>query len=74
LGVLKVHISGVSERDKSPKIIKVLFTTAGNCAPLNKLGIKDLKIAKASTKNAKQSPGKFQPGMTELLLFNRVRQ
>jgi hypothetical protein len=73
LGVLNAHISRVSEQDKSPKLFKVLFTTAGNCAALNKLGNKDLKIVKASVKSAKQSPGKFQPGMTELLLFNRER-
>jgi hypothetical protein len=73
LCVLNAHISRVSEHDKNRKIFKVLFTTAGNCASLNKLGNKDLKIVKASVKSAKQSPGKFQPGMTELLLFNRVR-
>lgn len=72
LGVLNAHLSRVREHDKSPKIFKVLFTTAGNCASLNRLGNKDLKIVKASAKSAKQSPGKLQPGMTELLLFNRI--
>jgi hypothetical protein len=73
LGVLNAHIFKVSEHDKSPKVFKVLFTTAGNCASLNRLGNKDLKIVKASAKSARQSPGKFQPGKTELLLFNRMR-
>lgn len=73
LGVLNAHISRVSEQDKSPKIFKVLFTTTRNCAALNRLGNKDLKIVKASAKTAKQIPGKFQPGMTELLVFNRER-
>jgi hypothetical protein len=74
LSVLSAHISRLSEHDKSPKVFKVLFTTAGNCASLNRLGNKGLKIVKASAKSSKQSPGKFQPGMTELLLFNKVRQ
>jgi len=72
LSVLKALISRVGEHDKSPKIFKVLFTTAGNCASLNRLGNKDLKIVKASVKSAKKSPGRLQPGMTELMLFNRV--
>jgi hypothetical protein len=53
LSVLNVHISRVSEHNKSPKIFKVLFTTAGNCASLNRLGNKDLKIVKASVKSSK---------------------
>ncbi len=72
LSLLNAHISRVSQNDKSPKIFKVLFTTAGNCASLNRLGNKDLKIVKASVKSSKQSPGKFQPGMTELLLFKGI--
>jgi hypothetical protein len=74
LGVLNAHVSRLSKQGKSSNIFKVLFTTAGNCAALNRLGNQDLKIVKASLKSSKQGPGKFQPGMTELLLFNRERE
>lgn len=70
--MLNKLIPRADKHDESSKIFKMLFTTAKNCASLNRLSNKDLKIVKASARSAKQSPGKFQPGMTELLLFNRV--
>jgi hypothetical protein len=53
LNVVDVHISRVSQHGKNPKVFKILFTTAGNCASLNRLASEDLKIVKASAKSAK---------------------
>lgn len=59
--------SETSDRDGSGNALKLLFTTAGNCAALNDVIDEDTAVlVKCQSSHLKKSPGKWKGGRTVL--------
>jgi hypothetical protein len=72
--ILKERVTLEGARvDKSLGTFKLLFTTAGNCALLNKMGRDALKEVKCYGRGQRRRPGKAGPGKSTLQLTGEQR-